>query len=128
MAEVWADADVRSESGAAIGASLANLLPAGSVGVAGLKLPVKIGAGEWIRILAPDVGNATLAAKISLLQDTIENETRHPRTRQPLKRQTLNLIDKTRDDYGTPESEPRHPDLASGKAWPITTLDPEGCC
>lgn len=31
----------------------------------------------------------------------------------------LALIDKVRDDYGTPESEPRHPDLASGKAWPI---------
>jgi hypothetical protein len=36
----------------------------------------------------------------------------------------LNLIDKIRDDYGTPESEPRHPDLASGKAWPIMTPDP----
>ena len=36
----------------------------------------------------------------------------------------LNLIDKIRDDYGTPESEPRHPDLASGKAWPIMTPVP----
>ncbi len=35
----------------------------------------------------------------------------------------LNLIDKLRDEYGTPESEPRHPDLASGKAWPIMTRD-----
>ncbi|MDK2741943.1 MAG: hypothetical protein NDI90_03435 [Nitrospira sp. BO4] len=35
----------------------------------------------------------------------------------------LNLIDEIRDDYGTPESEPRHPDLASGKAWPIMTPD-----
>ena len=28
-------------------------------------------------------------------------------------------IDKIRDEYGTPDSEPRHPDLASGKRWPI---------
>lgn len=31
----------------------------------------------------------------------------------------LNLIDKLRDEYGAPESEPRHPDLASGRPWPI---------
>lgn len=37
----------------------------------------------------------------------------------------LKLIDKFRDEYGTPESEPRHPDLASGKAWPIITPDPD---
>ncbi len=37
----------------------------------------------------------------------------------------LNEIDKMRDRYGTPESEPRHPDLASGKAWPIMTPDPD---
>jgi hypothetical protein len=37
----------------------------------------------------------------------------------------LNQIDRTRDDYGTPEFEPRHPDLASGKAWPIMTHDPD---
>jgi hypothetical protein len=35
----------------------------------------------------------------------------------------LNMIDGIRDDYGTPESEPRHPDLASGKAWPIMKPD-----
>ena len=37
----------------------------------------------------------------------------------------LNLIDKLRDEYGAPESEPRHPDLASGKTWPILTVDPD---
>ncbi len=37
----------------------------------------------------------------------------------------LNQIDKIRDDYGTPESEPRHPDLASGKPWPIMKADPK---
>lgn len=31
----------------------------------------------------------------------------------------LNEIDEIRDSYGTPDSEPRHPDLASGKPWPI---------
>ena len=31
----------------------------------------------------------------------------------------LSQIDEIRDEYGTPESEPRHPDLASGKQWPI---------
>lgn len=31
----------------------------------------------------------------------------------------LRLIDQCRDDYGMPEAEPRHPDLASGKPWPI---------
>jgi hypothetical protein len=37
----------------------------------------------------------------------------------------LNLIDKIRDYYGSSESEPRHPDLSSGKAWPIMTADPD---
>jgi hypothetical protein len=34
---------------------------------------------------------------------------------------TLNEIDKIRDEYGAPETEPRHPDLKSGKPWPIIT-------
>ena len=34
----------------------------------------------------------------------------------------LNEIDEFRDQFGTPESEPRHPDLASRKAWPIVTV------
>jgi hypothetical protein len=37
----------------------------------------------------------------------------------------LNAIDKTRDEYGGPEAEPRHPDLTSGKPWPILTPDPD---
>lgn len=37
----------------------------------------------------------------------------------------LNLIDKLRDEYGAPESEPRHPDLATGRPWPILTPDPD---
>ena len=36
----------------------------------------------------------------------------------------LNDIDRLRDDYGTPETELRHPDLPSGKPWPIMTPDP----
>ncbi len=31
----------------------------------------------------------------------------------------LNEIDKIRDRYGAPDAEPRHPDLSSGKPWPI---------
>jgi hypothetical protein len=37
----------------------------------------------------------------------------------------LNQIDKIRDEYGAPDSEPRHPDLASGKPWPIMVPDPD---
>lgn len=33
----------------------------------------------------------------------------------------LNIIDTLRDEHGLPVSEPRHPDLASGKPWPIIT-------
>jgi hypothetical protein len=31
----------------------------------------------------------------------------------------LNQIDEIRDEYGKPDYEPRHPDLTSGKPWPI---------
>lgn len=31
----------------------------------------------------------------------------------------LTEIDKIRDRYGAPDAEPRHPDLSSGKSWPI---------
>jgi len=34
-------------------------------------------------------------------------------------------IDNVRDQYGLPEGEPRHPDLVSGKLWPIMTPDPK---
>ena len=37
----------------------------------------------------------------------------------------LNSIDKLRDAYGAPEIEPRHPDLVSGRPWPILTPDPD---
>jgi hypothetical protein len=36
----------------------------------------------------------------------------------------LREIDKVRDENGAPEGEPRHPDLASGKPWPIMAPDP----
>jgi hypothetical protein len=36
---------------------------------------------------------------------------------------SLNEIDKIRDEYGAPQTEPRHPDLKSGKPWPIMTPD-----
>jgi hypothetical protein len=31
----------------------------------------------------------------------------------------LNTIDELRDDYGAAESEPRHPDIDSGRPWPL---------
>ena len=36
----------------------------------------------------------------------------------------LSVIDVLRDKHGIPLSEPRHPDLASGKPWPIMRPDP----
>jgi hypothetical protein len=35
----------------------------------------------------------------------------------------LSQIDKIRDEHGAPESDPRHPDLASGRAWPAMMPD-----
>ena len=37
----------------------------------------------------------------------------------------LRQIDKIRDEYGAPEPDPRHPDLGSGRAWPIIRPDPD---
>lgn len=37
----------------------------------------------------------------------------------------LRQIDWIRDEHGIPEAEPRHPDLASGKPWPIMQPDPD---
>ena len=37
----------------------------------------------------------------------------------------LRRIDGLRDENGGPEDEPRHPDLASGKPWPILAPDPD---
>jgi len=37
----------------------------------------------------------------------------------------LRQIDEYRDEHGMPEAEPRHPDLASGKPWPIMQSDPD---
>ena len=37
----------------------------------------------------------------------------------------LNAIDEMRDEYGRAIDEPRHPDLASGRAWPILAPDPD---
>jgi hypothetical protein len=37
----------------------------------------------------------------------------------------LTAIDIIRDENGIPASEPRHPDIASGKPWPIMAPDPD---
>jgi len=36
-----------------------------------------------------------------------------------LAKDALNAIDELRDEYGAPESEPRHPDIESGRPWPM---------
>jgi hypothetical protein len=35
----------------------------------------------------------------------------------------LRIMDRVRDQNGAPEGEPRHPDLISGKPWPILVPD-----
>lgn len=42
--------------------------------------------------------------------------------RQAAASRILNWIDKLRDEYGRPIDEPRHPDIASGKPWPLEVL------
>jgi hypothetical protein len=37
--------------------------------------------------------------------------------------QCLCAVDKIRDEYGAPESEPRHPDVRSGRPWPVMAPD-----
>jgi hypothetical protein len=37
----------------------------------------------------------------------------------------LRAIDECRHRYGKPETERRHPDLTSGKPWPIMRPDPD---
>jgi hypothetical protein len=37
----------------------------------------------------------------------------------------LREIDRIRDENGAPEDEPRHPDIASGKPWPILVPVPD---
>jgi hypothetical protein len=38
-------------------------------------------------------------------------------------RTCLTAIDELRDDYGAPEFELRHPDITSGRPWPLTTAE-----
>lgn len=38
--------------------------------------------------------------------------------RQGTAKRVLNFIDRLRDEFGWPEDEPRHPDIASGLPWP----------
>lgn len=35
--------------------------------------------------------------------------------------EALKIIDSLRDEYGSPQSDPRHPDLSSGLPWPIVS-------
>lgn len=42
---------------------------------------------------------------------------------QPVLRRCLQAIDHLRDEYGKPATEPNHPDIGSGRAWP-SAADP----
>jgi len=44
--------------------------------------------------------------------------TEHNTAEGKLAAQCLNAIDELRLDYGALESEPRHPDISSGRPWP----------
>lgn len=36
-----------------------------------------------------------------------------------LAKRCLEIIDRVRDEYGAPDIEPRHPDIADGRPWPV---------
>jgi hypothetical protein len=36
----------------------------------------------------------------------------------------LLTIDEVRDEYGRVDTEPRHPDIASGRPWPLAAAQP----
>ncbi len=40
-----------------------------------------------------------------------------------LARECLCAIDEIRDDYGYVDSEPRHPDIATGVPWPLPDVE-----
>ncbi|MFC4217221.1 NACHT domain-containing protein [Pseudophaeobacter arcticus] len=61
---------------------------------------------------------STLLRK-ELLALTVEGGKNDPAAR------CLTEIDKARDRYSAPESEPRHPDLSSGRPWPIHFSNPD---
>lgn len=43
-----------------------------------------------------------------------------------LARDALTVIDETRDRYGFPEDEPRHPDISSNLSWPVEAAPDRG--
>ena len=47
---------------------------------------------------------------------------------EDLAAEALNAIDEVRDEHGRAMDEPRHPDLASGRPWPILAASKGGGC
>jgi hypothetical protein len=78
------------------------------------RVPVENWQGAYNVVPVP-----AIALRRKLLAMTVRGGKDDPAAR------CLNLIDKLRDEYGAPESEPRHPDLASRRPWPILGPDPD---
>jgi hypothetical protein len=66
------------------------------------------GANEIFSVPLPELRQRLFAM---IKHDTIETG---------LATACLNALDELRDDYGPAESEPRHPDIDSGRPWPLT--------
>ncbi len=60
---------------------------------------------------------ATATAIRKRLFDIMHNDPK----RKEAARAVLEWIDRQRDEYGCPEDEPRHPDIATGLSWPSKT-------
>jgi hypothetical protein len=56
-----------------------------------------------------------------LRKDLFSIATTEGDARSVLARQCLDEIETLRDEYGRIDDEPRHPDIASGREWPLLT-------
>jgi hypothetical protein len=68
---------------------------------------VWVGANEVFSVPVPELRKRLFAM--------INDDTAEAR----LAAECLSAIDELRDDYGAAESEPRHPDIDSGRSWPL---------
>jgi len=70
---------------------------------------------------APDGGNDTHLHSVSVtdLRKTLFRWSATNDATGHLALRTLKAIDELRDDYGAAEAEPRHPDIESGRPWPL---------
>lgn len=71
-----------------------------------------VGANEVFSVPLPELRKSLFAM---IKNDTAESK---------LASACLTAIDEFRDDYGPAESEPRHPDIHSGRPWPLAVGEP----